>query len=165
MIHYLVNNLNFKRLSILILGLFFSYSIMAQQNDSTQVLDGKITRADIENFNWFKENYVQYKPAMSVVNELSEFKKCSLLVVLGTWCSDSHELVPQLFKVMDLAGWDNVELIAVDEKKQSKSVDVKPLNIEYVPIIILFNDKHIVGKIVETTATTIEEDLLMLLKK
>lgn len=138
---------------------------MAQQPDSTQYLEGKLQRIDLESFKWFKDNYNQYKPAMSVVEELIKFEKCSLLVVLGTWCSDSHELVPQLFKVADLVGWEKIELIGVDRKKQCSSIDIKPLNIEYVPVILVFKDKKIMGKIVETTAVTIEDDLLKILSK
>jgi hypothetical protein len=138
---------------------------MAQQPDSTQHLEGKLQRTDLESFKWFKDNYNQYKPAMSVVEELIKFEKCSLLVVLGTWCSDSHELVPQLFKVADLVGWEKIELIGVDRKKQCSSIDIKPLNIEYVPVIMVFKDKKLMGKIVETTAVTIEDDLLKILSK
>jgi hypothetical protein len=138
---------------------------MAQQPDSTQHLEGKLQRTDLESFKWFKDNYNQYKPAMSVVEELIKFEKCSLLVVLGTWCSDSHELVPQLFKVADLVGWEKIELIGVDRKKQCSSIDIKPLNIDYVPVILVFKDKKLMGKIVETTAVTIEDDLLKILSK
>ena len=138
---------------------------MAQQPDSTQHLEGKLQRTDLESFKWFKDNYNQYKPAMSVVEELIKFEKCSLLVVLGTWCSDSHELVPQLFKVADLVGWEKIELIGVDRKKQCSSIDIKPLNIEYVPVIMVFKDKKLMGKIVETTTVTIEDDLLKILSK
>jgi hypothetical protein len=148
-----------------LLSLFFMCNVMAQQKDSTQVLEGKLQRTELEDFKWFKEEYYQYKPAMSIVEELVNYDKCSLMVVLGTWCSDSHELVPQLFKVADLAGWEKIELIGVDRKKQCRMVDIKPLNIEYVPVIMVFNNKKLVGKIVETTDKSIEEDLLKLLSR
>jgi hypothetical protein len=138
---------------------------MAQQQDSIQHLEGKLQRTDLESFKWFKDNYNQYKPAMIVVEELIKFEKCSLLVVLGTWCSDSHELVPQLFKVADLVGWEKIELIGVDRKKQCSSIDIEPLNIEYVPVIMVFKDKKLMGKIVETTEGNLEEDLLKILSK
>ncbi len=163
--HYLVNKCLSKRLGVFLLSLFFIGTVMAQQQDSIQHLEGKLQRTDLESFKWFKDNYNQYKPAMSVVEELIKFEKCSLLVVLGTWCSDSHELVPQLFKVADLVGWEKIELIGVDRKKQCSSIDIKPLNIEYVPVIMVFKDKKLMGKIVETTEKTIEEDLLKILSK
>lgn len=144
--------------------LLFSLQGMAQQKDSTQVLEGKIKRSELEAFGWFAKNYNAYKPAMSVIESLSEHKKCSVLVVLGTWCSDSRELVPELFKVLDLLGWDQVELIGVDRSKKCSSVDITPLNIEYVPVIMLFKDKKLKGKIVETTKKSVEEDLLELLE-
>jgi hypothetical protein len=67
--------------------------------------------------------------------------------------------------VADIAGWEKIELIGVDRKKQCGTVDIKPLNIEYVPVIMVFNNKKLVGKIVETTEKSIEEDLLKLLSK
>ena len=161
--HYLVSNYFSKRLIIGILSLFFIGTTMAQQPDSNQYLEGKLQRTDLESFNWFKDNYNQYKPSMSVVEELVKFEKCSLLVILGTWCSDSHELIPQLFKVVDLVGWEKIELIGVDRKKQCSSIDIKPLNIEYVPLIMVFKDKKLIGKIIETAEKTIEEDLLKIL--
>ena len=138
---------------------------MAQHTDSTMVLEGKITRAQLEEFSWFKQNYNSYKPSMSVISELAVFKNCSLLVVLGTWCSDSHELIPQLFKVVDLMGWEDLEIIAVDKKKQCSSIDITPLAIEYVPVIFVFQNKKVKGKIIETTVKSIEEDLIELLAK
>ena len=62
-----------------------------------------------------------------------------------------------------MAGWENIELIGVDRKKQCSKVDIKALAIEYVPVILVFNNKKLVGKIVETTQKTMEEDLLQLL--
>lgn len=147
----------------MVLGLFLSLSSMAQQNDSTQVLEGKLTRTQLEQFAWFKNQYNTYKPFPAVLQQLTNYPKCSIMVVLGTWCSDSHELVPQLFKVADMAGWENIELIGVDRKKQCSTVDIKALAIEYVPVILVFNNKKLVGKIVETIQKTMEEDLLELL--
>lgn len=147
----------------MLLGLFLSLSSMAQQNDSTQVLEGKLTRTQLEQFAWFKNQYNTYKPFPAVLQQLTNYPKCSIMVVLGTWCSDSHELVPQLFKVADMAGWENIELIGVDRKKQCSTVDIKALAIEYVPVILVFNNKKLVGKIVETIQKTMEEDLLELL--
>lgn len=137
---------------------------MAQHKDSTDIIEGKLTVSQLETFGWFKKNYAEYKPAMSVVDELAEFKKCSVLVILGTWCSDSHELVPQLMKVMDLAGWKQPELIGVDRKKKCSKIDIKPLNIEYVPVIIVFEKEKEKGRIIETTKKSIEEDLLEILQ-
>ncbi len=149
----------------MLLGLFLSLNCMAQQNDSTQILEGKLTRNQLEQFTWFKNQYNTYKPFPAVLQELVTYPKCSIMIVLGTWCSDSHELVPQLFKVADMAGWENIEVIGVDRKKQCSTVDISSLGIEYVPVIMVFNNKKLVGRIVETTEKTMEEDLLNLLQK
>jgi len=154
-----------KRLSLFIGLSLFTNVIQAQHMDSTTVLEGKLTRENLESFEWFKHTYQIYKPYPDVLNQLSEFKNCSLLVVLGTWCSDSRELIPQLYRVADMVGWEKIELIGVDRKKQCSSIDIRPLHIEYVPVIMIFDGKQLVGRIVETTIKSIEEDLLELLTK
>lgn len=165
MMHSLnINFLNCKRPALILVGLLLSIYTMAQQTDST-ILEGKLDRSQLENYTWFKEHYTSYKPSLSVIEQLVNHPKCSLLVVMGTWCSDSHELVPQLFKVADFAGWDKIEIIGVDRKKQCSSPDITALNIEYVPVIMLFKDKKLVGRIVETVEKSIEEDLLKLLEQ
>jgi hypothetical protein len=156
---------SFMNKFLIIFLLTFPVFVMAQQKDSVQIIEGKLTISQLEEFKWFKNNYASYKPAMSVVDELATFKKCSLLVILGTWCSDSHELVPQLYKVIDLAGWPQPELIGVDRKKQCSTIDIKPLHIEYVPVIVVFEKGKELGRIVETTKNSIEEDLLEILQK
>lgn len=153
------------RLAALFIWLFLSQQAMSQVTDTTQIIEGKITRQQLENFDWFKRHYTAYKPNVTVVQELAQHTKCSLLVVLGTWCSDTQELIPELFKVLDLAGWEQFELIGVDKKKQCATMDITALNIEYVPVIMLFENKKLKGKIVETTVKSVEEDLLELLMK
>ena len=127
---------------MILLGLFLSLSSMAQQNDSTQVLEGKLTRTQLEQFGWFKKQYNTYKPFPAVLQQLTNYPKCSIMVVLGTWCSDSHELVPQLFKVGDMAGWENIELIGVDDNKPDKYKQAlstaKKYNVESITSIPCF---------------------------
>ncbi|MCU0423255.1 MAG: hypothetical protein MUC81_10630 [Bacteroidia bacterium] len=147
----------------LFLGLIISLTMHAQ-TDSTQVLEGKLNRTQLEHFSWFKKGYETYKPSTTILESLVKMKSCSLVIVLGTWCSDSHELIPQLFKVMDMVGIDKFEIIGVDRKKKCSSVDITPLNIEYVPVILVFQQKKYKGRIVETTKESIEADLLAILK-
>lgn len=151
-----------KRVLALMVLTTLTNMVMAQTDTNT--VEGKLNRNRLEEFNWFPKNYNDYKPALSVIEQLIPYKKCSVVVVLGTWCSDSHELVPQLFKVMDMAGWEKVELIGVNRKKKCSTVDITPLNIEYVPVIMLFNNGKYIGRITETAEKSIEEDLLKLLQ-
>ncbi len=138
-----------------------SLNVMSQTNDT--ILEGKINRTQLEDYTWYRNGYYAYKPYPSVLEKLLNYPKCSLLVILGTWCSDSHELVPQLMKVADHVGWEKIECIGVNTKKECSTIDLSPFGIEYVPVVMVYYNNKAIGKIVETTQKTIEEDLLEIL--
>jgi len=85
-----------------------------------------------------------------------------VVVVLGTWCSDSRREVPRFLRIADLAGipGDRVSLIGVDRAKKGGDVPVDGYAIERVPTFIFMKDGKEIGRIVETPATTLEGDML-----
>jgi thiol-disulfide isomerase/thioredoxin len=130
------------------------------------LLNGKITRADLEQFPWFGREYAQYK-----VNDtakaalLPHVKDLKVMLVMGTWCGDSKEHVPAFYKVADAIGLpaSQIDMIAVDRKKQCASVDISSLHIDYVPTFFVFMNGRLHGRIVETPRENIEKDLLHLI--
>lgn len=86
-----------------------------------------------------------------------------MLIILGTWCSDSREHLPALMKVCDLAGITDIELIGVNHKKTSTGLDLSTYQIEYVPLIIVYVNGKEKGRIIESPKKSIEADLLNLL--
>ena len=132
------------------------------------MLDGKISRADLKkDFPWFDANYKKYVLNDTAVTELKPFAgELKVMLVMGTWCSDSKEHVPEFFKVADAIGLKDtqVEMIAVNRKKQSTSVDVAPLKIEFVPTFIFFRDGRQIGSIVEDTHENMEKDMLHIIR-
>lgn len=142
-------------------------AIYAQQaliND-TITLEGKITRSTLEEFSWFKKNYQAYQPEEFVIHKIKKRAGAiKIVIILGTWCSDSREHVPALFKVCDKAGIDKIELIAVNRKKLSPGLDLSGFAIEYVPLIIVYENGKEKGRIVESPKKNVETDLLKLLR-
>jgi hypothetical protein len=127
-------------------------------------LNGKITRSDLqEHFIWFTRNCEQYQVNNTVVAELALYTNdLSVVIVMGTWCSDSKEHVPSFFKVADTLHWPSsqIEIIAVDRQKHSPALDTTLYKIEYVPTFFVFKKGKLAGKIVETPEKSIEKDIL-----
>ena len=88
-----------------------------------------------------------------------------ILVVYGTWCSDSHDEIPRFFKVMDAIDFpaDRIKLIAVDRTKQLPEGIAKEFGIERVPTFIIHYRGVEIGRIVETTQHSFEQDIVEVL--
>ncbi len=141
-------------------------------SDSTtkeEILIGKVTRRQLQTGEfgkYFIYNYTNYAPEQKIINELkNRIYRYDIVVVLGTWCSDSHKEVPRFFKILDKLEYNtnSVELICVDRNKTAGDVDVSSLDIERVPIFIFLIDGTEKGRIVETPNMSLEEDIFEIL--
>jgi hypothetical protein len=111
----------------------------------------------------YEEYYSIYDPDKKVVAQLKKHKEgLDIVIVLGTWCSDSQEQVPKFLKVLDKIKFDKerLSMICVDGEKQGGDVDVEPYNILYVPTFIFYKNDKEMGRIVESPVRTLEEDML-----
>lgn len=115
----------------------------------------------------FLNEYNVYEPNHTFIQGISEnIRDVEIIVVLGTWCDDSRDQVPRLFKVLEVSGYEpeRVRWIAVDRQKKAPETEVPTLNIERVPTIILMRGGKELGRIIETPIASIEEDLLRILQ-
>ncbi len=115
----------------------------------------------------FKNNYNTYKPSKATIKKLKrKLNNVEITIVLGTWCSDSKREVPRFFKVLDDVGYSNsrVKIIAVDRKKKTSLVDVSDLDIQRVPIFIIYKNGKEIGRIIETPKKSLEKDLWKIIK-
>ncbi len=134
----------------------------------TSLLIGSIEQKDIKNYSWYAKNFSEYTPDQTSVEAIKPFvSDLKIMVVFGTWCSDSHELLPAFYKINEQLGINEtqIELIAVDRKKHCPLPDITSFNIEYVPTFFVFHKGKLVGKIIETPTKTLEADILELLLK
>lgn len=116
---------------------------------------------------YFEKYYNDYKPSKSSLKKLKKkLDNFEITIVLGAWCSDSKREVPRFIKVLDDAGYDNnrVKIIAVDRNKKANLVDVSELDIQRVPIFIVYEDNKEVGRIIETPHKSLEKDLWKIIK-
>ncbi len=159
--------------------LFVSVSLYAQdkceltvdQKTGKPMLIGITKTVDFQDSNfyqWFNSQYTDYKPDSSAVKFLSEnLKGKKILIVMGTWCSDSRREVPRVIKILDEAKFpeSDLKIITVDRKRKAPGFDPDSLKIEYVPTIIVYENGKELGRIIETPVETLEVDLVNILKK
>ncbi len=130
-----------------------AYHTKTEANE--KILVGIIQRSMLENettFPWFKKMYDLSTPDAQAVRVFREKATAFHIVVFGgTWCEDTHNLLPGFFKLIDQSGFpaDHILLIATDRAYQS-AFDLSAIfHIVNVPTFIIMKDGHEVGRVVE----------------
>ena len=153
-----------------IISILFIVAIVTFAQAQNHILKGKGNLDMIygsEHKDWFEKNYSEAILDEITVQSFPQNIECNfkILIVLGTWCSDSRKQVPHFFKILDY--WHikpTVELLFVDEAKNSKVKGYKKLRINYVPTFIIYNTKgKEIDRIVETPKVSLEKDLKTIL--
>ncbi|MEO7984060.1 MAG: thioredoxin family protein [Bacteroidota bacterium] len=116
---------------------------------------GIISREALESdtsFHWYAENLKGYSPNAAALEGFKKNKdSIQLVAFMGTWCEDSHFIIPKLYSLMDAAGFsqERLTLIGVDRKKKTLSHLTEALNITNVPTIIVMKNGKEMGRVVE----------------
>lgn len=116
-------------------------------------------------FNW-EANVAAYEPDVTSIAVLRDkLPAYQLVVFLGTWCEDSHRLIPQLYKVLEATGYplEQVQLEALDRDKKGKDNREVQYEVLFVPTVLVLQDGVVIGRITETVQQSVEEDLLKML--
>ncbi len=95
-----------------------------------------------------------------------ELKDFRIVVFLGTWCEDSHYLIPLLYNALKAADYptDSVRIYGVDREKQSLHQETEEYDIEFIPTIILMKDGKEQGRITEQVQQSIGQDLVNIIR-
>jgi hypothetical protein len=152
----------YKIVPVFILTLFFSFQLSAQmqyevlvEQPHEKTLKGIISREVLTSdtsFHWYAENQKGYKPNEAAIAGLQKLKdSIQFLVFMGTWCEDSHFVIPKFFALTDAAGFpqNRITLIGVDRNKKTLSHLSEALNVEKVPTIIVTKHGKEMGRVVE----------------
>ncbi len=148
---------------ILVLLLFVSFNAIAQhqyevlvERPNEKSLKGIISRqvllADTTSGKWYAEGLKGFTVRTDAKEALEKNKdSVRLLVFIGTWCEDSHFILPKLYATCDAAGFPekNITLIGVDRNKTTLGNLTETLNVKNVPTIIVFKNGKELGRIVE----------------
>lgn len=143
--------------------------IMKDTVDDENMLIGEISKKGFEQepfASWYNTEFSAYEINKTVTDSIKPLlENISLKVFMGTWCEDSQRETPRLYKVLEAINFnkDKFEIIAVSRDKDTPKHLEEGQNIEYVPTIIVLKNKKELGRIVESTIGTLEEDLLAIL--
>jgi len=151
-----------KKILIIITSVFLlagsvfaqSQAEISRDHKGFKVLKGIITRQDLEkdtSFAWFAENQKAYHPQETAVAALRKNPNIEFIVFMGTWCDDSHFIVPKFFSLLDSSGLsaNKVSMFGVDRSKKTLGHFAEAMNITNVPTIIVMNKGKEVGRVVE----------------
>ena len=156
----------------LLLILFCLPALTVQQQYEkviTGELEHDVLTTDPELKLWCNKGYEEYKletahrPMLS-----SQLANKQVTVVLGTWCSDSQHLLPQLMKLLDEIQYpvQQLTLYGIDKEKKTPADIVTRYKITNVPTVIISDsNEREIGRITETPVKSLEEDLASILAK
>ena len=142
----------------------------AKDHNGNIILLGKSTRERLSRppFDaWFTKNYNAYVVDSNSADQLKPLlKNKRFLIFMGTWCGDSRREVPRMYKILDYCGvkeWQ-IQLVNVSNSdtayKQSPGHEERGMDIRRVPDLLVFNNNHEQGRIVESPVVSLEKDLL-----
>ncbi|MBM3914466.1 MAG: thioredoxin family protein [Sphingomonadales bacterium] len=142
---------------LLLMGVAFaqpSYETL-QERPNEKTFKGWLTRATLEqesSFTWMQENYKAYQPHTAGLQLLRQYKdSVRFLVFMGTWCEDSHFIIPRFFAMADAAGLaaDRISLAGVDRNKTTWGQLSATLQVDLVPTIIVYRQGKELGRVIE----------------
>jgi len=112
----------------------------------------------------------EYEPGDFLVQQISELcnsRDIRFLLFSGSWCHDSEEQLPKIYKLFDAANisLSKVKLYGVDRDKLEPTGIAENYVIEKVPTLILVSNDEEIGRIVELPITSWEEDIFKILVK
>jgi len=131
-----------------------------KDRDGSKMLKGILFKEQITqdtSFPWYAQNVKLTKPNTDAVTAIAtKADKISIVIFGGTWCEDTHQLLPKYLSLLQAAQFpdDRLTLIAVDRAKTTVANLHKVFNVTNVPTCIVLKDGKEVGRIVEFGKTT-----------
>lgn len=115
--------------------------------------------------------YDAYKPSALTMNLLAEKYKldpnCRVVIWGGNWCSDTHEGIPELLKVLDGLHFSPVNMEYHRVSKNKMKVDGYELKEGFgaVPRVTFYRGEMELGSVIEFPKKSWEADMLAFLER
>ncbi|MEP6844905.1 MAG: thioredoxin family protein [Panacibacter sp.] len=157
--------INRPKLTATILSLFIistlataqshNFEISRDAENGSKVLKGLLLRTDIQDdtaFKWFANN-MKFGQVNGVA--VDAFKKNTqdfqLVVFCGTWCEDTHNILPVFYRLVDKSGFpdSSITLIGVDRPKTTLYNLHKVFNVTMTPTFIVMKQGKEIGRVEE----------------
>lgn len=118
---------------------------------------------------WYNKEFAEYQLDTESIKNLKKEKASgyNYIIILGTWCPDSHREFPRFMKIMEAANvnTNKITIIGVNRKKESPNGEEGIYNIQRVPTIIVKKYGEEIGRIIEYPKSGfLEKDLLEIFK-
>jgi len=150
------------------------HATLKDEKNSQLVFKGIFSFRDMEpepTFEWLPHGMDEYRPDNVATDYLQKtIGNYKLLIFLGTWCEDSQNLLPKLFKVLQNinVAWEDLMMIGMDRAKTTNNAQAQQLakqyNITLLPTIVVLNSNgEETGRITETVSKSIEWDLVSII--
>lgn len=142
-----------------------TYDVVKDPKEGGWIFDGLLTFADLNGeptFGWMKTGSDAYAPEEKYIAALRKsLKEYTIIAFLGTWCDDSHNLIPKLEKVLSASGFppNQLTMYGIDREKKSKTGEEKKYDIKFAPTILLLKNGKEAGRITETVQKSVEADM------
>ena len=144
------------------LALLITISVNAQgqyeisfDKGGQKVLKGIISRDLVEKdtaFKWYASNASGYTANSVALNALKQYgDSIQIVAFMGTWCEDSHSIIPKFFNLLDAAGYpkNKLTLIGVDRSKKTLGNLSEALDVKNVPTLMVMKNGKEIGRVVE----------------
>ena len=131
-----------------------------------KIVVGKISYNKLVDFSKKWENSDQTYLNLKNDSKLrSLFFNIKIKIFIGTWCEDSIREIPYLFNILNSINYniESVEIICVDENKNTPEGYEKDFEIIKVPTIIFFKKNEEINRIVEFPVETLQKDIIKIL--
>jgi len=107
----------------------------------------------------------------NIVKELNEIlahdKSYSFVLFSGSWCGDSRIEMPNIIDLINHLELNDsqFEIIGVSRDKTEPRQYIQKYGMEYVPTLIILHNSKEIGRLIESTEKTWEEDILDIIQK
>jgi thiol-disulfide isomerase/thioredoxin len=118
---------------------------------------------------WFNLEYNDYQvddASLATVDKDVFIDEIKIVLVFGTWCSDSRREVPRFYKILNNLAYDlnNMKVICVNTNKTAEGEGVESIDIQRVPTFIFYRQGVEIGRIIETPNVSLEKDLVKIIR-
>ncbi len=146
------------------------FDTSVDKENQSIIYKGQVSFDDLKKeptFKWLETGTAEYKPDPTATQFLQQhLPNYEMVVLLGTWCEDSQNLIPKLNKILQATSYPMAKytMYGVDRAKEAKYAEHKLYKLVSVPTIILYKNHIEIGRVVETVKKSLEEDLVQIIE-